>query len=85
MQLSFELRSLTNRSVSITQNGAVLWHGAIGKSATPVTLSFPATDGATRLTFTTDTPGLLESENSDARSLAFAVYDPRLTLSESKP
>jgi len=51
-----------------------------GTQRTTVKLAFPLRDGHARLEFATDTPGRLENAHPGARTLAFAVYDPKLTL-----
>jgi len=40
-------------------------------------------DGRATLEFSTDLPGVRENAGPAARLLAFAVYDPRLTLPDS--
>jgi hypothetical protein len=47
--------------------------------ATPVELSIRKfSDGAMRLEFSTDAPGVREGPGDDARALAFALYEVRL-------
>lgn len=76
----FALRSLAPCTVTVSQDGAVLWQGVSGTRRTPVTFTFPVRAGHARLEFATDLPGRPESTSPDARLLAFAVYDPKLTL-----
>lgn len=86
VQLDFALRSLAPCTVTIKQNGTVLWSGAIGtKRATPVKVIVPLTEGQARLEFSSDSPGVHESSEPDSRLLAFAVYDARVTASKSEP
>jgi hypothetical protein len=79
LTLEFGMRSLTPRTVTITQEGRTLWQGAIGEKLTPVTLRLDARDRA-RLRFATDKPGVLENDHLEARRLGFSVYDLRLIL-----
>jgi hypothetical protein len=79
-QLEFGLRSLTPRTVVVRQAGVELWRGPVGEKAVRVTIPLSLGAGRTRLEFSSDTPGTRESPNADARSLAFAIYDPSLTF-----
>ena len=78
-KLQFELRSLAPRQITIRAGGTVLWSGAVPVGATPVELSIRKfSDGAMRLEFSTDAPGVREGPGDDARALAFALYEVRL-------
>jgi hypothetical protein len=79
-QFEFSLRSLTPRTVVVRQAGVELWRGPVGDKAVRVTFPLALGAGRTRLEFSSDTPGTRESPNADARALAFAIYDPRLTF-----
>ena len=83
-QLEFSLRSLAPRTVAISQNGQELWSGAVGAKPIHVTVPFQAADGGASLRFSTDAPAVLENGNANARRLAFALYDPRVVLPNSR-
>ncbi|MBS0663011.1 MAG: hypothetical protein JSR48_07080 [Verrucomicrobia bacterium] len=67
--LSFRLRSITPRQVTVTQDGRRLWQGAVGEKWIDVTLR--CTDGV--LSFRTDVPPARESAEATSRSLAFCI------------
>lgn len=78
--MTFGLRSVTPRTVSVSQASRELWRGEIGPALTAhrVVVSMPA--GRGKLTFTSDTPPVREHTGASARELAFALYDVRLEL-----
>lgn len=81
VRLEFSLRSLTPRTVVVRQNGRELGRF----QATPVLSSGavtvePAAGGP--LEFTTETPPVREAADPGARALAFALYDPHLSVPE---
>jgi hypothetical protein len=78
--LTGQLSSLAPRTVFVRQGDRELGRFPIGKKAVPcsVTVALDLTGRGT-IEFSTDTPGVREGPNADARALAFALYDPRLT------
>jgi hypothetical protein len=82
-QLACSLRSLVPREVAISQDGRELWRGAVGAEKTTVIVPFRAADGGASLEFSTDAPATLESGNSNARRIAFELYDPQVVLPNS--
>jgi len=83
LRLEFETRSLAPCTVTIRQGGRQIWRGAVGTERTPASAVVQLVDGRAVLTFSTDTPGTMENSKPGARLLAFAVYDPRLTLPDT--
>ena len=82
LQLDFVLRSLLPRTVILRQDGREIWRAEITEktSAHHVAIRLPpVTD---RIEFVTSAPGVREGAAPDARSLAFALYDLRLSLVE---
>ena len=69
LNLAFRLRSVAPRNVTISQNGQVLWHGSLGPTWLPVTVS--CSDGLLR--FETDAPPVPEGTQPGARALAFCI------------
>ncbi len=82
VRLDFALRGIAPCTITISQDGKVLWQGAVGTSRLPVSLTFAIRDGYTQLEFATDAPPQLENEEPDARRVAFAFYDPALTSAD---
>lgn len=79
VRLGFGLRSLRPRIVEVRGNGVLVWRGRVAKKIVDLTLpAVPVADGRTELTFDTDAPAQLENSLPGARTLAFALYDPRL-------
>lgn len=76
------LRSVAPCMVTVSQAGVVLWRGESKAAKTEFNFSFTIQDGHGELEFDTDTPGVPEGSSPDARRLAFAVYDARLSLLE---
>jgi len=79
-QLNFGLRSLTPRTVILRSAEGELWRGQVSEKITRFSVPIRLTPGDTRLEFSTDSPAIRESPNADARDLAFALYDPRLSV-----
>ncbi|MEI8088672.1 MAG: hypothetical protein WCG63_03670 [Opitutaceae bacterium] len=79
-QLDFGLRSLAPRTVILRSAEKELWRGQVGEKTTRFSVPVRLGPGDTRLEFSTDTPATRESPNADARPLAFALYDPRLSV-----
>jgi len=66
----------------IRQDGRETWHGLVGTERSPQSIPVHLVDGRATLEFSTDLPACAERRPA-ARLLAFAVYDPRLTLPDS--
>jgi hypothetical protein len=79
-RLDFSLRTLAPRTVVIRQGDLELWRGPVGEMAAAHSVSVRVAPGRTLLEFSTDTPATRESTAADARALAFALYDPRLSV-----
>ena len=79
-QLDFALRALAPRTVIIRHDGRELWRGPVGEKTTRHAVSLRLAPGRTVLEFSTDTPATREGPAADARALAFALYDPRLSV-----
>ena len=73
----FSLRSLHSEEVRISRGDALLWKGTVGEAAVPVSLTLPSSPSEYAITFTTETPGVKESVETNPRILAFAIYDWR--------
>lgn len=85
VQFDFSLRSLVPCTVTVKQNGTVLWRGAVGLKRSPVKIVVALTEGKARLEFSSDSPGVREApEQPDSRLLAFALYDARLSAAKSE-
>jgi hypothetical protein len=82
LSVSFSLRSLTQRTVIVRQDGQVVWSGGVNRAYTPVTIPCRVVDGRAVLDLATDTPPVQETSVPYARVLAFAIYDPFLAVSE---
>ena len=80
-ELSFRLRSLTPRTVEISQGGLRLWAGTIGPHWQAV--AFTCADGL--LAFHTNQPPAPESSDPGARPLAFCVDHAQLSGIRSTP
>jgi len=81
LDLSFSLRGMRPTAVTITQNGATLWHGSVDLQRSPTRIRVQVRDGAARLEFASDGAGVLENAEPGARQLAFALYDLQVTAS----
>ena len=79
-QLDFALRALAPRTVSIRHDGRELWRGPVGEKTTRHSVSLRVAPGRTVLEFSTDTPATREGPAADARALAFALYDPHVSV-----
>lgn len=79
-QLDFGLRSLAPRTVILRSPERELWRGQVGEKTTRFSIPLRLEPGDTRLEFSTDSPATRESPNANARALAFALYDPRLSV-----
>ena len=82
LRVDFTLRSLTPRTVVIRQDGREIWRADIGINLSRHSVPLEVTAGQATLEFSTDTPGVPEGPGADARLLAFALYDPHLTLAQ---
>ncbi len=73
--LTFAMRSLGPRIVTVTIGDRIVWRGEVGEQLMPVeTTRLELPPGLTAVVFSTDSPGVLESASPDARALTFAVY-----------
>jgi hypothetical protein len=80
-RLEFAMRSLAPRTVILSQAGRELWRGSVGVPLTPrQSVPVRLADGYASIEFITETPGVRESGNADARLLAFALYDARVIV-----
>ena len=80
-RLEFSMRSLAPRIVTLRQAGREIWRGNVGTDRTPrQSVPVSLSGGRATIEFTTETPGVAESPNADARLLAFALYDTHLIL-----
>jgi hypothetical protein len=77
---SGSLHSLVPREVTIRLGNREVWRGRVDSPRARFSFPVALLPGETPVTFSTDTPGVLESDGPRARRLAFALYNPRLTL-----
>jgi hypothetical protein len=82
VELSFGSRSPVTRTVMLRQDGREIWHAKIIPTRTNHVVTFEVTAGRSTLEFSTDTPPLPGNVATDARELAFTVYDERLDVAE---
>lgn len=80
VQFDFGLRSLAPRNVILRSADRELWRGQVSDKVTRFSVPLQLAPGTTSIQFLTDSPATRESPNADARALAFALYDPRLSL-----
>jgi hypothetical protein len=79
VEVDFALRSLTPRQVTIRWSRGVLWSGPVGTDLDYVHLRpVPFAKGSLHLEFSSREPAVAESNQADARRLAFAIYDLNL-------
>ncbi len=85
VRLRFRLSAPAPRTVVVRADGREVWRGAIGTALSPVSLP-PTRTNAGRLDFefATDAAPKRESESAGGRRLAFALYDPVLSVSVSE-
>jgi hypothetical protein len=76
----FALTSVSPRTVTVLQDGAVCWSGVVGVTATRLTLAARLKDGRADLDFVSDAAPVPGIPGRDIRRLSFAVYDPRVVL-----
>lgn len=82
LEFAFAMRSLAPRVVVIRQDKLEIWRGEIGIVLSNHRLPVQLAAGRASLEFSTDSPAVPESAQPDARPLAFALYDPRLSVPE---
>ncbi|MSU65749.1 MAG: hypothetical protein EXS38_06545 [Opitutus sp.] len=82
IELQFRLRALAPGTVVIRQAGRELTRITAGTALSDHALKVRVEDGRAEIEFATDLPPTRENANPDARQLAFALYDPRIALSE---
>ncbi len=80
VRLDFALRTLAPRTVIVRQGDRELWRGPVGEKTAPHSISLRLAPGRTNLEFYSETPPTSESPHPDARALAFALYDLRLSV-----
>lgn len=79
-QFDFALRGLNPRTVIIKQGNVEIWRGPVGEKTTRHSVTLRLAPGRTSLEFSSDTPAVREGTDALARNLAFALYDPRVTV-----
>ena len=79
LDLVFSLKGMQPAAVTITQDGATLWHGTVSNQRSPVRIRVQVRDGAARLEFASDAAGVRENSDPGARQLVFALYDLLVT------
>lgn len=82
LRLDFALRSLAPRTVTVRHDGREILRKEIGPAFSHLSLPVPLVNGRAMIEFATDTPGVREGPGPNARELAFALYDPQLSVSE---
>jgi hypothetical protein len=80
--VSFNLDSLTPRTVIIRQDKQELWSGAVSRNNARATFSCRLTNGHAMLDLATDPPVVAEAVGPYARTSVFAIYDPFFTAVE---
>jgi hypothetical protein len=75
-----EVRSLAPGSISIHEGARLLWSGPVGARRSPIKFSVEVREGQGQIVFTTDAPTILEGPGADARRLAFALYDLKVSI-----
>jgi len=82
----FPLRAFTTSSVRVLSRGREIWRGVLTPDLTQVQLPpLSVNDGRLELEIVSDTPGTPEALDPNARRLAFALYDPQISLTEKRP
>jgi hypothetical protein len=84
LRVDFSLRSLRPVTVTVAQGGTVRWRGHVGPALSPATAVVAVGPGAPPLRLFTDDPPATEAPEAGARTLAFAIYDLRPSLPESR-
>ena len=83
LRLEFALRSIVPRTVILRRDGREVWRAEIGTALSRHSVPLPAGEAAiSTLEFSTPTAAVAESAVAGARELAFALYDPRVALSQ---
>ncbi len=82
LQLDFALRSPIPRTVHIRQEGSELLHAETGPKLSPQRVTVTIAPGHGMIELSTDAPGVRESPAPDARTLAFALYDLRVSVTQ---
>jgi hypothetical protein len=68
--------------IVIRQDGRELWRMDVGAALSPYHLNLQVGPNHGTIEFATDTPGIPESPAPNARPLAFALYDVRVSLTQ---
>jgi len=76
--LHFTIRSLKPCHVIAKINNAVCYETNVSTTKHEGELLLPAQNGTYDIIFSSDKPGVLESENKDARQLAFTLIDVKV-------
>jgi hypothetical protein len=80
--LDFALRSPAPRTVILRHNGREIWRADIGPALSSHHVEFETATDDGGIEFATDTPGVREGPAPDSRSLAFALYDLRMSVTD---
>ena len=79
LTVRFGLRGTSPGSVSVRRGNDVLWKGAVGTEFVRVGIEgLTLPPGVTTLEFSTDAPGVVEPAEHGGRTLAFALFNPRV-------
>lgn len=78
MQLEFSVRALSARNVLVLQDGREIGRAPADAKLSRHTVPLTVVQGRATIEFVSDSPGVREGPNPDARELAFALYDLRL-------
>lgn len=83
LRLKFAARAVSPGDLVIRQDGRQIWRGRIGVDLSArQSVPIPLASGLGTLEFAADIAPIRESAASDARLLAFALYDPRLSVTK---
>jgi hypothetical protein len=76
LALDFKVRGLGSQVVTATIGGRTVWRQSIGKGLVSAEIgNLMLRPGMNMIVFSTDSPGIAESPNADARALTFALYN----------
>ena len=78
----FELASIHPRNVAVSQAGQELWRGRVDSQRQRRRVPVKVVRGAAVVEFATDSVGEQENAGAGGRTLAFALYDPRLSVTK---
>ncbi|HZZ57263.1 MAG TPA: hypothetical protein VFE31_05480 [Opitutaceae bacterium] len=80
LHCSAQLRSLAPRQVTISEGDRLLWRGAVGLQKSPAIFDVEVRKGRAEIVLHTAEPPVLEGSGNDARQLAFALYDLKVSF-----